>query len=204
MSKLKHYHAIPAILRGYNMGRAPILIDTPHGKIEEGCFNRITTVFSDPDTSIEELNRKKDALGQEYVAHMLLAEEAINKAKEARRPPALPPAKTAFTQLDAAFEKFLAGDRKELQVLAQDGANKARLRHYINAKVVSVSPGEIVIKRDNDGGMVTLDYNLKTKIKVGDHVFLRDDGKKPVPEVQAVWVNVKDAAIRAGLLRQFF
>lgn len=202
MTKQVHYHAIPAVLRGTSRGFPSKFVPTQIGKqVEEGCFKRISLVFTDKELTIEQLIEKKDALAKEYVNHIELAEALIEAEKNSRQPAP----KVALSALDAEFEKFLTGDF--MGFVAYVKANTAvvkQLRTFTNGKVESIQKGAITIKRDNNGSLVTMLYPLSTKLKVGDSVFVRDDGQKPIPTVQAIWVNVKDHFIRADQLKQFF
>jgi hypothetical protein len=197
----KHYHAIPAVLRGNSYGNKPTIITTEHGDIEEGCLKRITSVFSDIEKTEEELEAMLETLVNEYLAHTKLASAAIEAVKASR----LKPAPAQQSSLDSVFEKFLQGDLVGLHLYIQaNPKERAKLRTYTNGKVEDISPsGTVRIKRDNNQSRVTMFYSLPTKLKVGDLVFIRDTGGSGVPTAQAVWVNVKNHAVRGDELKQF-
>lgn len=205
MSKLKHHHAIPATLRGNSRGIPPTILDTEFGRIEEGCRERILTVFSDSEASDAELEKKLIALGDEYEAHLKLAQATVDATINSRKAKVKPAQPQAQTLLDAQFEKFLKGSFVEFAAFVSQTPNAIKqLRCYSNGKVISIEPGLVRIKRDTNQSTLTLIYPLSTKLKVGDNVFVRDNGAKPIPTVQAVWVNVKDHAVRGDELKQFF
>lgn len=198
----KHYHAIPAVLRGNSYGNKPTIITTEYGDIEEGCLKRIVSVFSDDEKEVDELEAMLATLVSEYESHLKLAEATVEAVKASRTKPAVA---AKVDELDAVFDEFLKGDFIKLAAYIKGNAQSIKkLRCYTHGKVAEVAPGQLTMVRDNDKSYRTLAYPLSTKLKVGDHIFLRDDGAKPIPTVMAVWVNVKDAPLRAGQLKQFF
>lgn len=198
----KHYHAIPAVLRGNSYGNKPTIISTEFGEIEEGCLKRIVSVFSDDEKEVGDLETMLGTLMNEYDAHLKLAAATVEAVKESRTKPV---ATAKIEQIDAVFDEFLKGDFIKLASYIKGNAQSIKkLRCYTHGKVAEVAPGQITMVRDNDKSYRTLAYPLSTKVKVGDHIFIRDDGVKPIPTIMAVWVNVKDAPLRAGQLKQFF
>ena len=192
LKALRHHHAIPAALRG-QQGRPIIWVETPYGKVEEGCFHRINTVFSNTEVDRGQLEELLLNLATEYETHVKLAEGVLAGMEV--------PTGDALTE---AFDQFLKGDIIVLNRYFKEHPKEAKLiRSFTHGVVEAVGNGVIRLKRDNNGSRVTMSYGLKTKLSPGDHVFVRDDGAKGVPEVLAVWVGVKEASIRAEELKQF-
>jgi hypothetical protein len=203
----KHFHAIPAALRGSNHSTdKKVFVKTPHGEIEEGCHSRITTVFSDLETTPEDLVALRDALAKEYVAHIQLVDEVIERTVgERQAADKKSKAAPATDEVEAKFDAFMKGDYMGLRTyVAANKAAIAKLRYYNNGVVVHIQDGMVTVKRDNAPSTISLLYPLSTKLKLGDHVFIRDNGAKLSATALRVWVNVKDAALRGSQLRELF